>query len=61
MEFVPPGQKLNLQECTFTITLVRTSQVVVESNRNADQVIKSMADVTGRSGAKVVEYAGHRG
>src|SRR5688572_16054475 len=56
MEFVPQGQKLGTQERMFTITLVRTSQDESEANQHIDQVIKSMAGATGRSGAKVVEF-----
>ncbi len=61
MEFVPQGQKLGTHERMFTITLVRTSQDDAEANRHVDQVIKSMAGVTGRSGAKVVEFTGYKG
>ena len=61
MEFVPKGQKLGTQERMFTITLVRTSQVDAEANEHTDQVIKSMAGVTGRSGAKVLEFTGYKG
>jgi hypothetical protein len=61
MEFVPHGQKLNLQERMFTVTLVRTSQVEAEANQHVDQVIKSMAGVTGRSGAKVIAFTGYKG
>ena len=61
MEFVPQGQTLGAQERMFTITLVRTSQVDAEANQHIDQVIKSMAGVTGRSGAKVSEFTGYKG
>lgn len=60
MEYVPAGQKLGTQERMFTITLVRTSQNEAEANQHVDQVIKSMAGHTGRSGAKVVEFTGYR-
>ncbi|HYP07430.1 MAG TPA: hypothetical protein VER03_14450 [Bryobacteraceae bacterium] len=61
MEFVPQNQKLGSQERMFTITLVRTSQADAEANQHVDQVIKSMAAHTGRSGAKVVEFNGYNG
>jgi hypothetical protein len=61
MEFVPEGQKLGTQERMFTITLVRTSQAEAEANQHTDQVIKSMAGLTGRSGAKVFEFTGYKG
>ena len=61
MEFVPEGQKLGGQERMFTITLVRTSEVEAEANRHIDQVIKSMAGATGRSGAKVIAFDGYKG
>lgn len=60
MEFVPQGQKLGAQERMFTITLVRTSQAEAEANQHIDQVIKSMAGVTGRSGAKVFEFNSYK-
>ena len=61
MEFVPQGQKLGTQERMFTITLVRTSETEAEANQHVDQVIKSMAGATGRSGAKVIEFNGYKG
>jgi hypothetical protein len=61
IEFVPQGQKLGTQERMFTITLVRTSQVESEANQHVDQVIKSMAGLTGRNGAKVHEFTGYKG
>jgi len=61
MEFVPQGQKLNTQERMFTVTLVRTSAAEAEANQHTDQVIKSMAGVTSRSGAKVIAFTGYKG
>lgn len=61
MEFVPPGQKLGAQERMFTVTLVRTSQVDAEANQHMDEVIKSMAGVTSRSGARVIQFTGYKG
>jgi hypothetical protein len=60
-EFVPQGQKLGTQERMFTITLVRTSQVEAEANQHVDQVIKSIAELTGRSGAKVFAFNSYKG
>ena len=61
MEFVPQGQKLRTQERMVTITMVRTSQVEAEANQHVEEVIKSMAGTTKRSGATVVEFSGYKG
>ena len=61
MEFVPQGQKLGSQERMFTVTLVRTSQLDDEANQHLEQVIKSIAAATRRSGAEVIEFTAYKG
>jgi hypothetical protein len=61
MEWVPKGQKLNEQERMFTVTLVKTSAVEAEAIKHVDEVIRSIADVTKRSGAKIFAFTGYKG